>query len=52
MNCVVEYQSPLFKAVEKENLDLVELLVANGADVNQRVSQHDGETVLHQACSV
>ena len=47
VNCVVNRQSPLFKAVQMGNLDLVEFLVANGADVNQRLPILDGGTVLH-----
>ena len=52
MNCVFDYQSPLFKAVENKNLDLVEFLVLNGADVNLRVPRNEGGTVLHEACLV
>ena len=52
MNCVVDGRSPLYEAVETENLDLVELLVASGADVNQRLPDLGRGTVLHRACSV
>ena len=45
-------QSSLCKAVEERNLDLVELLVANGADVNQRLAWLEEGTVLNQASSV
>ena len=45
-------RSLLYNAGEKKNLDLVEVLVANGADVNQRVRDLNRGTVLHQACSV
>ena len=39
-------------AVETENLDLVEFLVANGADINQEVPWIRKGTVLHRACEV
>ena len=39
-------------AVETGNLDLVEFLVANGADVNRGVPRMVYGTVLHQACEV
>ena len=39
-------------AVETGNLDLVEFLVANGADVNQEVPRMLNGTVLHHACMV
>ena len=45
-------QSTLCKAVASQNLDLVEIFVANGADVNQRFEQLNGDTVLVIACSV
>ena len=46
------YHTPLSTAVESENLDLVEFLVANGADIHQEVSRMFEGTVLHQACMV
>ena len=52
MNCVVDNRSPLFAAVENKNLDLVEFLVANGADVNQRLRRWFDKTVLQHACMV
>ena len=52
MNCVIDDESPLYNAVENRNLDLAEFLVANGADVNQRVPDLGRGTVLHRACWV
>ena len=50
VNCVFDGQSPLSRAVGNRNL--VEFLVANGADVNQRLPYLKEGTVLHAACSV
>ena len=44
--------TPLSVAVYTENLDLVEFLVANGADINQKVPRMFEVTVLRQACMV
>ena len=53
MNVVVDdTETSLFCAVETGNLDLVELLVANGADINQEVPCMENGTVLHMACVV
>ena len=54
MNVVVDdFDTPLSFAVETGNLDLVDFLVANGADVNnQEVPRMRKGTVLHQACMV
>ena len=52
MNCVCYDQTPLSKAVGKENLDLIDILFASGADVHQRVPTLNGGTILQQACSV
>ena len=52
VNCVFNGQSPLFKAAVSRNLDLVEFLVANGADVNQKLPYLKEGTVLREAGSV
>ena len=53
MNVVDDFNRTLLSiAVDSGNLDLVELLVANGADVNQEVPRFGRGTVLHEACSV
>ena len=40
MNCVFDEEfSPLKTAAEYNNLDLVEFLVANGADINQKFGE-------------
>ena len=56
MNYVVDGRgdrSSLYNAVSVGDLDLVEILVASGADVHhQRYSYVDGGTILHLACMV
>ena len=52
VNFVYRGQSLLFEAVAYQSLDLVELIVANGADVNRKLLLLDGGTVLHRACKV
>ena len=53
MNVVVNGgHTQLSIAVETENLDLVEFLVANGADINQELPSFARGTVLHMACMV
>ena len=52
VDSVYDRRSPLCGAVEKRNLDLVELLIAYGADMNQRLPWLGGGTILHQACGV
>ena len=52
MNCVLSNHSPLLKAVKGRNMDLIEFLVFNGADVNQRIPYCNGGTVLHFVCWV
>ena len=52
VNCVFDDRSALSNAVTTQNLDLVEVLVANGADINQRVAFCEEGTVLHEACEV
>ena len=53
VNCaIVGGQSPLCKAAENKNLNLVEFIVANGADLNQRLPSCEGGTILHHVCSV
>jgi ankyrin repeat protein len=39
----------LHYAVEKENLDLIELIIKSGCDVNKTL-RHDNDTPLHYAC--
>ena len=53
MNVVVDdFDTPLSFAVETGNLDLVDFLVADGADIDHEVPCMQKGTVLHQACMV
>ncbi|CAL8272787.1 unnamed protein product [Merluccius merluccius] len=48
--CGKSKDTPLYKACERENTDMVSLLVSFGATVNQRCAQ--GWTALHEAVSL
>ena len=47
-----DFETPLFVAVEQEDLNFVKFFVDKGADVNDKVPCLKGGTVLHRACKV